>query len=216
MRRGFVTGCLMIVLAGWSAPTRADFVISIGSTSIAQGSTGTIDVFLTSTALPASPDVLNNLGFTLQITGPNDFVTFDANQNFSYLNASNYVFSGNSSDWINGQSFPPPSGGSSSQTVYPNDSFVGSDSTFSGNPVSLDSSNTPVLLATLTLDAAVITNVNDAYTISFVRARRHRLRRREPSDLLRLLRFQQHRHGAIGGPLHEYLGHGHDQRGGCP
>ncbi|MFI5458472.1 MAG: hypothetical protein ACHRXM_23825 [Isosphaerales bacterium] len=54
-------------------------------------------------------------------------------------------------------------------TGYPNDTFVGNDSTASGNPVSLTSANTatPVLLAALTLDAT-ITSAGDSYSISLV------------------------------------------------
>jgi hypothetical protein len=161
MRRGFVIGFLMIVLTGWSAPSRGDFVISIGSTSIAQGSTGTIDVMLTSTASPSSPDLVNNFAFALQITGPG-MLEFANSQDFSYLNASNYIFYGDSFDY---QTSSP--GGSPTSLVYTNDTFIGIDITNSTNPVSLSSSNTPVLLAALTLDATS-TQVGDSDTISLV------------------------------------------------
>ena len=161
MRRGFVIGCLMIALTGWSAPSRGDFVISIGSTSIAQGSTGTIDVMLTSTAPLSSPDLVNNFAFALQITGPG-MLEFASSQDFSYLNASNYIFYGDSSDY---QTSSP--GGSTTSLVYTNDTFIGIDITNSGNPVSLSSSNTPVLLAALTLDTTS-THVGDTYAISLV------------------------------------------------
>jgi hypothetical protein len=149
------------MLGGFVLPARADLVVSIGSTSIPQGGTGSIDVLLTSTASPSSPDLVNNLGFKLQITGPNE-LQFSTSQSFSYLTNSQYVFFGDSTDQMT--SSP---GGVVTKTVYPNDTFAGSDSTSSTNPVSLSSSNTPVLLARLSLDAG-ITNASDSYTISLV------------------------------------------------
>jgi hypothetical protein len=149
------------MLGGFVLPARADLVVSIGSTSIAQGGTGSVDVLLSSTASSASPDLVNNLGFKLQITGPNE-LQFSSSQSFSYLTNSQYVFFGDSTAQTSG--IP---GGVVMQTVYPNDTFSGSDSTSSANPVSLSSSNTPVLLARLSLDAG-ITNAGDAYTISLV------------------------------------------------
>jgi hypothetical protein len=54
-------------------------------------------------------------------------------------------------------------------TSYTNDTFVGTDSTFSGNPVSLSASSGQALLASLSLNGA-ITNVGDSYTIGLVPA----------------------------------------------
>jgi len=149
---------LAVLLPLIASPARAGFLVSMTSPAIPQGSTGTLDVFLTSTA-PTSPDPLNNFAFTLQLTGPNE-LQFSPSQSFGYLSSSQYVFAGDSSD----QMTPSP-GGTVATTVYKNDTFVGNDSTFSGNPVSLSSANTPVLLAALTLDAA-ITNPGDTYSIS--------------------------------------------------
>jgi hypothetical protein len=112
-------------------------------------------------ASSSSPDLLNNLGFTLQITGPHE-LQFASTQDFSYLNNSQYVFFGDSTD----QHTSSP-GGTVTTTSYTNDNFVGTDSTFSGNPVSLSASSGQVLLASLSLNAA-ITNVGDTYTISLV------------------------------------------------
>lgn len=150
---------LLIVLAGFAIPARAAFVISIGSTSIPRGGTGSLDVMLSSTAIASSPDQLNNLAFTLQITGPNE-LQFSPTQSSSYLNSSQYIFFGDSTD----QNTSSP-GGTVKTTTYANDTFVGTDSTFSGNPVSLTAASSPVLLASLSFNAA-ITNVGDKYTIS--------------------------------------------------
>jgi hypothetical protein len=153
--------CLAVLLLICAVPARADFVVSIGNVTILQGGTGTLDVFLTSTASSSSPDSLNNYAFTLQITGPHE-LQFASTQSFSYLSNSQYVFSGDSTNQMT--SSP---GGTVTTTVYTNDTFIGNDSTNSGNPVSLSSSNTPVLLAALTLSAA-ITAVGDSYTIGLV------------------------------------------------
>ena len=111
----------------------------------------------------SSPDLLNNYAFTLQITGPHE-LEFSTSQSFDYLTSSQYVFAGDS----NNQMTSSP-GGTVTTTVYSNDTFVGNDSTFSGNPVFLSSANTPVLLAALTLDAT-ITSPGDSYTVSLIPA----------------------------------------------
>ena len=89
--------CLAVLLPLFAASARADFVVSIGSPTIPQGGTGTLDVFLTSTASSASPDLLNNYAFTLQITGPNE-LQFSSSQSFAYLTSSQYVFAGDSTN----------------------------------------------------------------------------------------------------------------------
>jgi hypothetical protein len=98
---------------------------------------------------------------------------FSSSQDFSYLNAGptpgpQYVFFGNSSDWITGQALPPPVGGAAATTVYSNDTFFGFDSTNDLNPVSL-SAGTSVLLARLTLSAGTsLVHTGDVYQISLV------------------------------------------------
>jgi hypothetical protein len=173
-RRIAIVG-LAALLAGWAAPARADLSVSIGSTSVSLGGTGTIDVYLTSDASALSPDMINNLAFTLQITpvvGAGE-LQFSASQDFGYLNAGptpgpQYVFFGDSSDWIKGQALPPPVGGSATTTVYSNDTYFGFDSTNDLNPVSL-SAGTSVLLARLTLLAGTsLVHTGDVYQISLV------------------------------------------------
>jgi hypothetical protein len=151
----------VLLIGGFAIPARADFVVSIGSATIPQGGTGTIDIDLTSTASASSPDLLNNYAFTLQITGPHQ-LQFSTTQSFAYLSNGNYVFFGDSSNQMTASP-----GGTVTTTVYAHDTFIGTDSTGSGNPVSLTSGNTPVLLATLTLNAA-ITNVGDVYSVKLV------------------------------------------------
>lgn len=155
--------CLAVLMGLFAAPAQAGFMISFNSPTIPQGGTGTLDVLLTSNAGPLSPDLLNNFAFTLQITGPSE-LQFSPTQSFDYLTSSQYVFAGDSTNLMT--SSP---GGTVATTVYGNDTFVGFDSTSSGNPVSLSSANTPVLLAALTLDAT-ITNPGDSYMVNLIPA----------------------------------------------
>ncbi len=161
--------CLAFLLAGFAVPAgAAGLSISIGNASVAQGGTGTFDVLLTNTS--QSPDLINNYAFQLQITNngvDNTQLAFSANQDFGYVsNNPAYVFYGDSNA---AQSSPPYIGGPPTQTVYPNDTFTGADSTFSGNPVSLSSGST-YLLASLTVTTLTGSSplIGDAFTISLV------------------------------------------------
>jgi len=160
-RRFLWIWCFTVCLCVSSVPARAGgFMITMNNPTIPRGGMGTLDVLLASNASPSSPDLLNNFTFTLQITGPIE-LQFSPSQSFGYLTNSQYIFAGDSTNAATG------SAGTVSTTVYKNDTFVGNDSTASGNPVSLSSANTPVLLAALTLDAT-ITNPGDSYTISLI------------------------------------------------
>jgi hypothetical protein len=171
LRREWICS-LVVALLGFAAPARADLIISIGSASVVQGGTGVVDFFLTSTSTPQSPDLVNAYGFQVQITNAgmdNTQLAFSANQDFGYISNPTlippYVFLGDSFD-----AQPPPSPvGSPGQTVYPNDTFTGADSTFSGNPVSLSSGNT-YLLASLTVTALTDASpvIGDSFKISLV------------------------------------------------
>ena len=70
-------------------PARAGLVVSIASTTVAEGGTGELDVYLSSTASSTSPDQINDYAFTLQITpvGAGQ-LEFSASQGFGYLNDS--------------------------------------------------------------------------------------------------------------------------------
>lgn len=167
-------GCsgLVVLMLGFGVPVRADLVVSIGNSTIAPGGAGTLDVFLRSTASTQAPDLINNYAFQLQITNngvDNTQLAFSPNQDFGYISNTSlnpaYLFLGDSSD-----AQPPPSPvGSTGQTVYPNDTFTGSDSTFSGNPVSLSSGTTYLLasLAVTTLTGAAPV-AGDAFSISLM------------------------------------------------
>ncbi len=167
--RGIAVGLLTVFLLVLAAiPVRAGLVISVGSTSIVQGGTGSIDVYLSSTATPATPDQLDDYAFTLQIM-PIDAgnLAFSTPQGFAYLSSPQYVFYGDSADYIAGIASPPPLGGAVTQTVYNNDTFLGFDNTNSLNPVSLSTSSGPLLLASLSLDAS-ITSAGESFTVALV------------------------------------------------
>ena len=161
-------GCLVVLLIASAIPARADLVVSIVGTTATQGGTGTLDVYLSSTADPSSPDLINDYAFTLQIR-PNTVgnLAFSGSQGFGYLNNGNYVFFGNSADYIAGLASPPPVGGILETTVYANDTFLGFDSTNDFSSIALSSSSGQVLLATLTLDAS-ITSADESFTVSLV------------------------------------------------
>jgi hypothetical protein len=166
--------CLVLPLAVFAVPARADLVISIQDTSVAQGGTGTVDVYLTSNAPIGTPDMINSYGFQLQITNngvDGTQLAFSTNQDFGYVSATTspnppYVFLNDSNA---AQSSPPFIGGPPTQTMYPNDTFTGTDFTFSNNPVSL-SAGTTYLLASLTVTTATGAPpmASDSFTVSLV------------------------------------------------
>ncbi len=175
-RRAWILG-LTILLLECAGPARADLVISIGSTStpgpgtvdVAQGGSGTIGVWLSSTASSLAPDVFNEYGIDAQISGPN-FLHFapTGSQDFvSYLNNSQYVFVqpfGYSNSFDYASSTP---GGYIKSVNYSNDTIIGSDSSNDLNTVSMMSSSGYFLLATLIVTAPTNdVKVGDTYTLS--------------------------------------------------
>jgi hypothetical protein len=158
---------LPLILACSTISARADLVISIQSTTVAEGSTGTVNVYLTSTAAEA----INTYAFTLQISnnGSDGTQLAFATPGTGYLSDTSlnpaYVFLGDSS----AAQAPASPVGLPTETVYPNDTLTGTDSTFSFDPVSL-SSGTPYLLASLTVTTATNSSpmIGDSFTISLI------------------------------------------------
>jgi hypothetical protein len=162
---------LAILTTGFDVPARAGgLVISVGSASVAPGGTATVDVLLTA----ASAESINQYAFTLQITNngaDGTQLAFSNTQNFSYIGntslSPSYVFLGDSS-----AAQPPPSpigAPFTSTTGYTNDSFFGTDSTFSGNPVTISPGKT-YLLAILSITALTLAPpmAGDSFTMSLV------------------------------------------------
>jgi hypothetical protein len=165
--RAWIWG-LAILTIGFASPAHAGLVISIGSTSVAPGGTATVDVLMTAN----TAESINFYGFQLQITNngiDNTQLAFSSTQDFSYIsNAAlnpSYVFLNDST-----AAQPPPSAiGAPFTTVYPNDSFRGTDSAFSGIPVNIAARQT-YLLAILSNTAATPAppSAGDSFTISLV------------------------------------------------
>ena len=157
--------CVAACLAGLPIPARADLVVTIDSSSVPAGGTGTVDVFVASTGT----DTINSYGFDLQIANSGldgTQLAFSSNQSFGYVNDSSYLFYGDS----NAAETSTAAGyTSSSATGYPNDTFLGLDYTADGNPVTL-SSGTSYLLASLTVTTATGAPpaVGDTFSVSLV------------------------------------------------
>jgi hypothetical protein len=163
MRSGPRIGLLTLALAlGQGALARADFVVTVGDATITQGGTGTLDVLIRS-ANPVG-DPLSSFAFDLQITptAPRH-LDFRNPQLDSQLGLSNYVFVGNSSDFIGST----PVGVVQSISGGTNNRFVGGDDTNSGGNVTVTTSK---LLVRLNLNAATSAPPvgGDTFNISLV------------------------------------------------
>jgi hypothetical protein len=163
---------LTILVIGLAAPARAGVVISIGSASVAQGGTATVDVLITGTAA----DLINQYGFQLQVSNngvDNTQLAFSGTQDNSYASNStlnpSYLFFGDSTAVTT--SSGPLTSPTTSATGYPNDTITGTDSTASGNPISISAGQT-FLLATVTLTTVTpaAPMLGDSFTISLIPA----------------------------------------------
>lgn len=109
MPRRMWVWCVAVLLAPFAAgPSRAALVVSIGSSSVAQGSTGSVEVDITNNG-PAAVEI-NNFAIQLVIAPMSPTLTqlaFTAPtaQQLGYLADSNYIFPNNSADAVP----PPPS-----------------------------------------------------------------------------------------------------------
>ncbi len=115
--------CALAFFALSVVPLRADLVVNVGSTTIAPGSTGTVDITVTSTT---GADTLSAFGLELQITGvgtPAALLQFSMDQPTPYGNV-NYVFFGQSSN----NDFGLPLWSPPFTTNYNNDTITGGDS----------------------------------------------------------------------------------------
>ncbi len=173
MRRSLlVIGFLVIVLAGFAAPARADLVIYLQDTTVPNAGYGVMNIWLGSTS--PSTDAFNDYSVQLQITGPN-FLEFAPNningpfqptpgyQNYNYLLAAKYIFSGDSLFGITDTNAGGPVGGTNNQQ------FIITDSSLSGSSYVPpgNTTSTFTLLASLVL-YAFDTNPTDSYTVSVV------------------------------------------------
>ncbi len=171
MRRSIGIWSASLVLAASLTPARASLVVSIGSTTIAQGGTGSINVDITNAG--SSSVQINQYGFQLQITPNTNVFTqlaFSAptSSQLSYLSDATlttpYVFLGDSAD-----AQPPAFVGGPGQTIYHDDTFNASDSTLSGNPVTIAAGQT-FLLAILPITTAtqLPPGIDDSFSVSLM------------------------------------------------
>ena len=127
--------------------SHAGLLVSVGSTKITPGGTGSVDVTIESGA--ALGDLLSLFSFEFRITtgGPTQ-LDFSNPQADSQIVDIDYIFTGDSL----AAAFPPV--GVVSGTIAPNDTFIGGDATFSGSDVSV--METPRLLVRLDFTAATV------------------------------------------------------------
>jgi hypothetical protein len=153
MTRRKCIGFFALVLASFTLPARADLMVTFSSPTITPGSTGTLDVFLSSNASSSSPDQIYDTSFTVVISTSATGPAFGS-QTYSYLNATNYVFYGDSNNVLGN---PPSQSNSVGMSAFPNDTFFGADSLESlSKYVSLYSGGPTYLLASLSVDAGKI------------------------------------------------------------
>jgi hypothetical protein len=135
------------ILLAATAPSRADFVVSIGNLVINTGGVGTLDVTLSSS--DGTPMKLDSFGFDFEITrvSGEGRLEFTPTQNDPFF-SSKYVFYLNSGDNTPAGQTPL---GTVSSTKSPNDTNIGSDYTNDSANVSVTSS---MLLAHLTFTDA--------------------------------------------------------------
>jgi hypothetical protein len=146
MTRSILTSALFLLLA-LGTQARAGFVIIISDATIAQGGTGSVDVYISSDN--PSGDSLSSLSFQFQISpnGPGT-LQFVSSQSDSQLSAANYVFANNSADLLG---MPPTSVGN---VTSQGNLYTGGDSP---NDFVDAIVTTPTLLATLDVSAAAVT-----------------------------------------------------------
>ena len=170
MRRSFMALLVLILAVGVQAKrAQADFTVSVGSATIAEGGTGYVDVTISSVGPTSLP--LGNAGFTFNITANNnantlEFVSLQPQDQSplpasAYLNDPGYVFHGDSYDQINGLAV----GNVSSTSSGTNDQYDGGDSTSSGTNTLVPT--TGALLVRLSLTAALDAQpvAGDTFTI---------------------------------------------------
>ena len=149
-----------------SSPGKADLIVTVGSASINESGTGTLDVLVSSTG----SDAVQLAEFQLliepsSVATPGTYLSFvDPGPNSpGYVTDPGYLFAGNSDS----EFFDIPVGGPST-TATPGDTFAGLDATADLFDVSVGT--TPLLLARLGITAGtgVPPVAGDIFTVSLV------------------------------------------------
>ena len=132
MKRSTTIAAVVLLLSYVGISSADTILVSVESKSLTTTGTGFVDVSISSGSFD-SLDSVNYEFVITRLTGPG-FLHFIATNADDLLNDSNYIFSGVST------LTPGSPYGSSSLTSYPDDTFIGSDSTQldgSGNPTNV-------------------------------------------------------------------------------
>lgn len=153
-----------LILTAWSTavvPCRADWIVTVGNLSLAQGATGYVDVTIRSDAALGDPLNLASFQFAIDTLGVTRLEFVDPQPDPQLADAA-YVFAGDSFD----AAFSVPVG-TVSTTIVPNDTFTGGDSTLSGSDVVV---TTDRLMARLQVTAATALSpgMGDTFSIHLV------------------------------------------------
>jgi len=158
---------MLTTLGAWLAlacSAEAALVITIGTIHLDPGASGYLDVTIQSdNAIPGDP--LQAYGFEYRITrlygtGRLEFVD---PQPTGFLTDSQYVFFGNSFDYVN----TLPVGGVS-QTDQPADTFIGGDSTNDGENVTVTTTSKLLTRLQVTSAAGLPTQPDDVYQVALI------------------------------------------------
>jgi hypothetical protein len=168
-RISLIMGWTLTLLLWTHASASGAFVVSYSGGTVPNGSTGFVDVRISSDALDSSPDILDLFSAHFLITpvggavaGGLQFVNPQNDAQLGIGGVGGYVFDGDSL----GQTFGGPLGLVSTASNT-NDNYIGGDGTVSGGGFSLDNTTGSNLLFRLELDAA-LANLGDQYTIKLI------------------------------------------------
>lgn len=162
----WLMGLALALVTGNRQEVVADVIVNYQGSTIGYGSTGFVDVFVSSDADPLTPDILDSFSAHFLITPVGGAVVnglqFTDPQSDSQLGHANYVFFGNS--LLNSLSLPL---GLVSTSTNANDTYIGGDATFDGLGVALDNTTSPYLLFRFGLDAT-LANIGDQFQMTLI------------------------------------------------
>ncbi len=171
LRAGVAAVAISLVIA---SPAKADFIITGGTATVAQGGSGTVDFLITAT----HGSSLGAFNLTLQINvisgnAISDLTFSQASAQPAVYNQSNYVFAGSGPFVSPGNSFDGNLGAASiwgipnnANNSGQNPRIYGSDSTYDGTSATITSANN--LLVSVGFTANLGTPLTSEFSISLV------------------------------------------------
>ncbi len=169
MRHVFNVAWVCIVCLGLAAAqARAGLIVDIGSTTIT-GTTGSVDVTISSNLTGGDPlQVFNLQFFVAPAPGTTSQLAFLSPQNDSEFSNPAYVFATDSFkiDYNAANPGAPLSMGNLYTTNYTNDTFIGGDFTNSGNDVTVLPSGALLVTLDFTRATAVPPSVGDTFLVT--------------------------------------------------